>query len=163
MRKYFLECRSIEDVKKEYRRLAALLHPDMNKDRDTTAEFQEMANDYEIAFQKWKNVFVNVKGETFEKENTEVPGEFKDIIDRIIHFEGIKIEVIGTWIWISGNSFLYRESLKQMGFSWCSKKKAWSYHKEAFKKKSRNELTMEELRNLYGTAEIDTEKVERIS
>ena len=163
MKKYFENCKTIDDVKKLYRKLASQLHPDMNPDRDTTEEFQIMANEYEAAYNAVKNIFVNAKGETYEKENTETAAQYADIINQIIHFEGCKIEIIGTWIWISGATKEYKDQLKELGFTWCKNKAAWSYHKEPFRKKSKTSLSFDDIRNMYGSSEVESQPYEKIS
>ena len=130
--KYFSECKTIEDVKSTYRKLAMKLHPDCG---GSAQAFTEMSAEYKVAFERFKNVFRNKDGETYEKENTENPEMFKDIIDKIIHFEDVKIEIIGTWIWVSGNTRPYADELKSLNFHWCRNKVAWSFHTEPFKRR----------------------------
>ena len=45
--KYFSLVTTLEELKKEYRKLCFELHPDRNHDKDTTQEFQQMQNEYE--------------------------------------------------------------------------------------------------------------------
>jgi len=54
---------------------------------------QEINAEYDQLFEKLKNVHQNAEGKTYttETENTETPDEFKDIINKLIHFKGIKI------------------------------------------------------------------------
>jgi hypothetical protein len=37
----------------------------------------------------------------------------------------IRIELIGTWLWVSGDTKPVKEELKKLGFSWHSKKVCW--------------------------------------
>ena len=37
----------------------------------------------------------------------------------------LKIELIGTWVWVSGDTKPVKEELKKLGFSWHSKKVCW--------------------------------------
>ena len=41
---------------------------------------------------------------------------------------GIKVEQIGTWLWVSGATKPIKDELKVLGFFWANGKKAW-YHK----------------------------------
>ena len=38
------------------------------------------------------------------------------------NFENITIELIGSWIWVSGDTREIKEKLKEIGFKWASKK-----------------------------------------
>ena len=66
-------------------------------------------------------------------------------------------EQSGCWIWVTGNTYGAKDALKAAGFKWCNNKKAWSWHAgERYYKKSKRKLSMEELRNLYGSEEVKT-------
>lgn len=54
--------------------------------------------------------------------------------------------------------------LEAAGFKYCGKKKAWSWHAgERYYKKSKRALSMDELRNLYGSEEIEKGHADRIA
>lgn len=152
---YFKNCKSIEDLKKEYKIQVMRLHPDISG-RDSTAEFQDMQNEYEKAFEGLKNVHINSKGEFYNKETSEDVGEYRDIINKIIFFVGVNIEIIGTWIWVSGNTKTYCKELKELGFKWSVNKMAWSYHSGEYRKWSKSKYSMDELRVKFGTVAVDT-------
>jgi hypothetical protein len=62
-------------------------------------------------------------------------------------------EVIGNWIWISGNTIEHKEALKEIGCKWAAKKKQWFYRPEEHKSYwNREEHTIEEIRAKYGTS-----------
>ena len=46
-----------------------------------------------------------------------------------------KLEIVGCWIWIDGNTYGYKDVLKEIGFKWAREKKKWHFHTEAFRKK----------------------------
>lgn len=158
---YFKEVKTIQELKKQYRDLIMRYHPDLNK-QDTTSIMQEINAEYDRLFAKVKNQFVNSQGNVYEKENTEDINDFKSIINRIITFKDCKIEIIGNWVWISGNTKHYREILKSLKFKWISNKHAWAYHKEKYLKKTNNVYTLEDLRNYFKTVDIETKEVKKI-
>ena len=80
----------------------------------------------------------------------------RDMIQKIVNFSGIEIEIAGQWIWISGNTYSYRKDLKDIGFKWASTKKQWYWHSEIFRKRSHKTLSMEDIRNYYGSTRVDT-------
>ena len=49
--------------------------------------------------------------------------DLEKIISQILHFENITIELVGSWIWLSGNTKEIKDKLKELGFKWASKKK----------------------------------------
>lgn len=157
---YFKECKTIEDVKETFKKLAKELHPDNGGDAE---EFKSMMNEYTEAFNRLKNIHVNSEGETYEKETTETPEQFANIINSIIHFEGVVIEIIGSWVWVSGNTYDYREQLKALKFFYSKSKKAWYYTGEEKKSYRKGHYSMKGLRNRYGVINVDTEEQEKIA
>ena len=145
--KYFTNIKTLEELKKEYKRLALENHPDRGGD----VEVMKAINaEYDIMFNRVKDIHVNAKGETYTKENTETPSEFKDIIDKLIRMEGLEIEIIGCFIWLSGNTKAHKDNIKALGFKWHSTKKMWYKAPEDYRKKSKKKYSIEEIRDMYG-------------
>ena len=84
----------------------------------------------------------------------------REVLQKIIRFDGIEIEIAGQWIWMSGNTYSYKKELKEIGFKWASAKKQWHFHAEIFRKKSHKQLSMDEIRNYYGSTKVQTESKE---
>lgn len=155
--KYFENIETLEELKKAYKKVVFMLHPDRNKDRDTTKEFQEMQNEYDKKFNEVKDYKRNKDGVKYYKASSENVNLFKNIIDKIIHFENVNIELIGEWLWISGETKSYAEILKELKFRWSANKLAWYYHEGSYKKASKKKLNMQDLRNLWGNQEIEND------
>ena len=153
--KYFTNIKTLEELKKEYKRLALENHPDRGGD----VEVMKAINaEYDIMFNRVKDIHINAKGETYTKENTETPSEFKDIIDKLIRMEGLEIEIIGCFIWLSGNTRAHKDNIKALGFKWHSTKKMWYKAPEDYRKRSKKKYSIEEIRDMYGTSGTFTGK-----
>ena len=146
---YFKNIETLEDLKKQYRELAMQNHPDRGGDAET---MKVINNEYDDLFKKVKDVHKNKDGETYTKENPETASEFKDIIDKLIKMQGVEVEIIGCFIWLSGNTKEHKEAIKALGFRWHSKKKMWYKSPEGYKRWGKKEYSMEEIRGMYGTS-----------
>lgn len=70
---------------------------------------------------------------------------------------GLEVEIFGSWIWVSGNTREHKEVLKQLGFKFAYKKKAY---KDKFRKKSHEELSMDDIRDMFGSQRYEQKKDE---
>lgn len=142
---YFNQCQNLDELKALYKKLALKNHPDMGGDLRI---MQEINAEYEKRFESLKNAH----NETSERKTTETPQEFIHIVDKIINIEGIEIELCGSWLWVSGNTYEAKDQLKAAGFKWSKNKKKWHWHHaEDGDKWSRGRATMEEIRLKYGS------------
>ena len=149
--KFFKNPQTLEELKKQYRELAMKHHPD--KGGETTT-MQAIKNEYDELFENLKNIHKTKDGETYTaKQSThETPEHFKNIIDELMKMEDVTIEIIGCFIWLTGNTKIYREKLKELKFQWHSKKIAWYLKPEDYKKRSRKDYDLDEIRTMYGTS-----------
>lgn len=153
--KYLKNIQTLEQLKKEYRNWAMKLHPDCG---GIDQDMQTLNNEYEQLFE------VMQIRERYQKPNAKEATEetaktYPNIINKLVHMEGLEIEIIGYWIWIGGNSYPYREDLKEIGFRWSKGRKKWYYStigldsKGYYKKEKFNTL-----RNRYGSQKIETQE-----
>ena len=146
--RYFNDCKTAEELKKAYRGWAKKLHPDLGGDAE---QFKAMQAEYEKLWERLKNVHANAQGETYTKETDETPQEFINIINTLVRLKGVHVEICGSWIWCSGNTQQYKDVLKSLDFRWAHKKKAWYYHTEPYHKRIRRELSLDEIRDMFGS------------
>lgn len=158
--KYFTNVTTLEEVKARFHELCKEHHPDNGGDAET---FKEMYQEYKKAFDLYKNTHKTKDGETYEKETTETPEQFADIINKVIHFEGVTVEIIGSWVWLTGNTMQYKDAIKESGFFWSKSKRAWYYNGDSKKSRRRGHYSMDGLRSKWGTQEVRTEQQERLT
>lgn len=147
--RYFIRIETLEELKKQYRALAMKHHPDRGGD----VEVMKLINEeYDRAFDKVKDIHRNAKGETYTKENPETAEQFRDIIDKLLRMQGVEIEVIGCFIWLSGNTREHKDEINAMGFKWHSKKKMWYKAPDDYRRRGKKQYSIEEIRDMYGTS-----------
>lgn len=153
MYKWFKDCRTVEELKETYKKLCRQYHPDFNES-DTTETMQAINNEYETAFERLKNVHRSAdnNGDTYtaKTETTETAAEFMEIINKLIVCEGLEINIVGRWVWLSGQSYPYKDIIKELGFKWCSNKKMWAYRKAEDASHNRKKMSIEEIKDRYG-------------
>lgn len=153
MMKWFKTAHSIEEVKRIYRQLCKEYHPDIHG-AATEETMKQINAEYERAFNHFKNIHESAedstKTYTSSKETTETAAEFMVIINKLVVLEGVNVELIGRWIWLSGNTFPHKDVIKSLGFKWCSNKRMWSYHKAEDASHNRKKMTIDEIKDLYG-------------
>lgn len=161
MNTYFKNVQTLEELRSQYKALLKKYHPDNGGSEEITKAINA---EYEQLFHELKNrhateaatadgtSYDNMKYDFSEDE------KLREILNKIIHFNNITIEIVGCWIWCF-NSYAYRKELKELGFKFAGQKKAWYWHSEAFKKKSHKVLTMEDIRSYYGSTKYQTERM----
>jgi hypothetical protein len=147
--KWFTNCTTQDQLKKVYRELAKQHHPDLG---GSVELMQEINNEFEFASAKL------AKGENLSTEEinaTILENElYREAIDKIIALEGINIEVVGSWIWVTGSTFPVKDTLKAAGFFFASKKLAW-YFRTAENICKGGKKTLDQIRAKYGSERIN--------
>lgn len=165
---YFKNVETLEELRKQYKELLKKYHPD-NPNGSTEAT-QAINSEYDRLFKvlkdrhESKSTADNENGKAdFNKKYYDFAEDkaLREMLQKVINFNGITIEVIGNWIWCF-DSYGYRKELKELGFKYAGQKKAWYYHTEAFRKKGRKALSMDDIRNYYGSTEVKTEEKKQL-
>lgn len=121
----------------------------------TTEAMQAINAEYDRLFDILKKAAQNSsESSTSDKQAFENEGAFKDIIEQIIHFVGIEIEIIGTWIWVNGNTYQFKEKLNELKFQWVKTKTAWCWHEGEYKKHYNKQYSLEEIRAMWGSEKV---------
>ena len=132
----FKNVAGINEAKKIFKMLAKKLHPDVGGDTES--------------FKILNAVYTNlIEHKIYFSSDIKIDIELEKIISLILHFENITIELVGSWIWVSGDTKVIKEKLKELGFKWASKKKMWYFGE--MKGKNLKPKSMNEIKNKYGS------------
>ncbi|MEQ5394086.1 DnaJ domain-containing protein [Proteus sp. fly-1013] len=137
-----------QDIKKAYKKAALKYHPDRNP---LGIELMKAIN---TAFDFLMNNLENINKFQSKDKSTHYnfTEELEEVLLTLSSLAGIVYEVIGNWIWISGKTKEHKDTLKEIGCKWATKKKQWFYRPEEYKsRRNRKEHSIDEIRAMYGT------------
>ena len=141
-----------EDIKKAYKKAALKYHPDRNP---LGAELMKAIN---AAYDFLINNIDKIN--QFQSDDKENHYNFSEKLESVLNIlsglNGIAYEIIGNWIWISGETKQYKDILKENKCIWARKKEdlsLWFYRPAEHKSRRKGkESSMDEMRETYGTS-----------
>lgn len=149
--KYFVNIKTLDELKREYRRLSKIHHPDCGGDEEI---MKAINNEHDELFEVLKaqhNARADADPTGKTKRTTETPEEFRRVIETLLTLD-LTVELCGSWLWISGDTKPHKDALKSVGCRWSSSKKMWYWrHPEDGSKWHRGKQTMSQIRNKYGS------------
>jgi curved DNA-binding protein CbpA len=156
--KYFQHCQSVEEAKKIYRELLKKHHPD-HAGQEGEAITKEIINQFNTFLKSFMTNSFNSYYEDKEwKPDPDSVTPFQDILEKIINLE-CEIEIIGYWIYCF-NSKEVKEQLKELGFWFSGKHKAWVFSGRP-KRNITSRETLDEIRASKGSHKVEKEEKEK--
>ena len=156
---YFEKITSLEELKKEYISLLKKHHPDKGGSEEITkkiiAEYEKKIDDLKNN-RSYRAEHETLKESDFEK----LTPEMQNAILAACGLD-LEVELIGSWLWVFGDTFRYKDTLKQAGYKWAPVKKAWYFRNSDEVFKRHKPLEMDKIRSKYGSEKI-TAKTKRI-
>ena len=141
---------TVEQIKINYKKLVVKHHPDLGGDLET---MKALNNAYEAALKSCNGqTSKDDQGQEYTyKYNQEIE---KALMDKIIellslNMENVEIDLIGTWIWITGDTKPVKDKIKQAGCTWHSKRGCWYFKIGKYYGRSSPD-SLEELAKKYG-------------
>ena len=162
MNNYFNKPQTLEALRKQYKELLKKYHPDNG---GNVSDTQEINAEYDRLFKALKDRHESKSDSTTNTNKSEYSQNMynwendkalREVLEKIVNFDGIEIEIAGQWIWVAGNTYRHKKELKEIGFKWASQKKQWYFHTDTFRKRSRKSLSMEDIRSYYGSTKVYT-------
>ncbi len=153
---FFSRCRTLEEIKNEYRRLVRKYHPDLGGDEETMKALN-LAYEQAIRSGRFAEEMDRTKT-TMEQEEA-----FRDVLEKLIVLQGLVLEICGSWLWVTGNTYQHKETLKEAGLKFARKKIAWFWRPEEAKSMNRKQLSLEQIRERHGSMVITSRNINALS
>jgi len=131
------EAKDINELKKVYKKLAKKYHPDIGGNEE---DFKKLNSSYQNLLSK--NQF-----------DFKIDIEIENVISEVLHFD-LLIEIVGSWIWISGDTKPHKEELKKANFKWHSKRKKWYWTNQEKGRATHSKEDFETIKNKYGSTVV---------
>lgn len=147
--KYFTGIKTVEELRKRYRELLKKYHPD--NEGGSVEVTQEINAEYDALFAILSKES-KPDGESSTEEEKAANEAFKAVLNQIISYS-MEIELIGNWIWCF-NCYAYKDRLKELGFKFAPKKKAWTWHFGEFSRYHKGEIPIDDIRAKYGSQKV---------
>lgn len=149
--RFFGNVETAEELKKAYRKAAVNNHPDNGGDAATMAAINE---EYSRLFEQLKNTHKTHDGKTYthtgDRCTKETPADFINLVNELMKMNGITIEIIGAFVWVTGDTKSNKDGLKALNFKWHSKKSAWYLAPDWYRKNNKQQYTLDEVRSMFG-------------
>lgn len=150
--------RNLEGLKTAYKAYMRKYHPDINPNGLELCKLGNAANDFLI---KTAHIWTIEDFETDKETDPayNIAEEIDAIYRQINTLIGIKITLSGVWLWVTGDTYQHKTLLKDLGFTWAGKKKAWSWKPEGKRKRySKKEWEFDTIFAKYGKVDLDLSK-----
>ena len=166
---YFKNVGTLEELRRQYRDLLKKYHPD--NPTGSTQATQAINAEYDKLFkvlkdkhesnttgsEKDKTSFDNMKYDFTEDQR------LREVLQQIIRFDGITIDVVGCYIWVDGSTYQYKDDLKELEFRWSAQRHKWYWHNGEYRRRGNSKLSFADIQNKYGSTEIQTEQIYKLA
>lgn len=157
---YFKSINTLEELRKQYRDLLKIHHPDNG---GNVSDMQEINTEYDRLFKALKDKHESKSADSKESAYSKNMYDWKndkalrDVLEKIIHFNGIEINLVGAWIWLDGNTYQYKEELKGIGFKWSKNRKKWYWNNGEYIGRGNKKISFSQIENKYGSTKFRTQ------
>lgn len=160
MSKYFSSSMTAAEAKREYYKLIFEFHPDRaiitGRDKAECERVCKVINaEYDEGCKRgWREVADD--GFRAEDMGSDERTFYADTLTGLTRTP-LRVELVGSWLWIFGNTLPWQGYLKELGCHWAKTKQAWCWHVGEYHK-PRKRYTMNEVRGLFGSMVLQEEK-----
>lgn len=138
----FTACKSLVELMRELKRLA-LLFPvpggHYQKFVQAKQDFLDALQDPKFGFDKLP--------EWAQQDYIDFP----EVLDQLVRLKELDLEMIGSWLWVSGYTWKYKDQLKELGLQYAPDKKLWYFRPADERSGNSNPIPIELIRQMHGT------------
>ena len=160
---------TLEEMKTQYRVLSRSNHPDLGGDlrtmQDINGEWADILSTHAFTEATERTAAANAEGKKGAGDYHDL-NQVRDILRREIIFIlnmglGIKVELMGLWVWATGDTYPHRDEFKEhnkdaeIKWIYSGPKKAWYF--AGVPSMSRKHTPLKTIRAMYGSIQF-TEK-----
>lgn len=123
-----------KEIKKAYLAMSLKFHPDRSG-AGANAEIMKKVNDAYLKLKGLGDVVKNVyvyngeeKTSKFTPDYTQKIYNVLQSLGALIRTKGVIVEIVGSWIWVYGETKAHKEELKAAKFRWSASRKKWYYN-----------------------------------
>ena len=147
---------TLEEAKTLYKSLARANHPDVGGDlrtmQEINAQYAEFCANFAKAdgYRRQQDAHAEDRKSAADFHDLEEVAEVLRIkIEFALNLDGVEVELMGFWVWLTGNTKAHKEAIKAQGFKWAKNKEAWFF--AGVPSFNRKEKTLDEIRSLHGS------------
>ena len=147
-----------ESVMRAYRVMAKRYHPDLGGDLELMILVNLALEVLRAVDYQW-----TTQDSDTGRRTRPLTEKLNELWESVRHYRGIHGEVIGYWLWVTGETYAIRGELKAIGFRFSHLKRAWYYHEGRYWKHSKRKFSMGDIRAMWGTEDLETEEAQAVT
>ncbi len=158
--KWFKNPSTMEELRKQYRKLMKENHPDVGGTEEAAKEINAEYDRLYAILSRQETQERPQREQEYNDTTEDKAAEdraIRAVLDALVNVNAT-VEIVGCWVWVSEGSYPYRELLKSLGFKFAPKKKAWCWHYGEYRRHHKKEVTMDEIRQKYGSQKVNNRR-----
>lgn len=160
---WFENCKTVAEIKKEYRLLVFQYHPDATG-TDTNKTMAKINAAYHDALSRCDGQpqrGTDGVDRTYNYNSaTEqaIMDKVAETLSRRIISGNVNLDLIGLWLWVTGDTKPVKETLKELGYRWHSKRTCWYWKPYASRTRYNGKASLSDLAAIYGSRSFRNEE-----